>query len=94
MSEHAPSPYYKIFAWLAAFTIAEIAWAVWFVDFRIVLILGLGMMAAVKAALVGLYYMHLKYERGLIWGAILFPVVLVVVMVVGFLPDALFPYGS
>ena len=40
MSEHAPSPYYKIFAWLAAFTIAEIAWAVWFVDFRIVLILG------------------------------------------------------
>jgi len=94
MSEHAPSPYYKIFAWLTAFTVAEIAWAVWFVDFRIVLILGLGMMAALKAALVGLYYMHLKYERGLIWGAILFPVVLVVVMIVGFLPDALFPYGN
>ena len=43
--------------------------------------------------MVGLHYMHLKYERGLIWGAIPFPVVLVAVMIVGFLPDALFPYG-
>lgn len=94
MTEHAPSPYYKIFAWLTAFTVAEIAWAFWLVDFRLVLVIGLGMMAATKAALVGLFYMHLKYERGLLWGVILFPLLLVAVMVIGFLPDALFPYGS
>jgi hypothetical protein len=35
-----------------------------------------------------------KHQVGAAWGAILFPLVLVVVMIVGFLPDALFPYGS
>ena len=50
---------------------------------------GLGLMAAIKASLVGLYYMHLKWEGKLIWIAILSPVVLSVVMVVGLLPDAI-----
>jgi len=93
MSEHVDHPYYKVFAWLTVFTIGEIAWAVWFLEFRYVLIIGLGLMAAIKAALVGIYYMHLKYEGKLIWGAILFPLVLVLVMIAGFLPDALAPYG-
>ncbi|MHC4547465.1 MAG: cytochrome C oxidase subunit IV family protein [Planctomycetota bacterium] len=94
MSDHAAAPYYKVFAWLTAFTVAEIAWAIWFLEFRHVLVIGLGMMAATKAALVGLYYMHLKYERKLIWGVILFPVLLVLVMIVGLLPDSLAPYGG
>ena len=93
MSEHVDHPYYKVFAWLTAFTIGEVAWAVWLIEFRYALIIGLGLMAAIKAALVGLYYMHLKYEGKLIWGAILFPLVLVLVMIAGFLPDALAPYG-
>jgi caa(3)-type oxidase subunit IV len=53
---------------------------------------GLGVMAAAKAALVGLYYMHLKYEGKLLWVVALFPLTLVVVMIAGFLPDAVAPY--
>ena len=49
-------------------------------------------MAAAKAALVGLYYMHLKYEGKLLWLVALFPLTLVIVMIAGFLPDAIAPY--
>jgi cytochrome c oxidase subunit 4 len=94
MSEHAQisHPYYKIFGILTVLTIVEIAWAAWFHESRALLAGGLGIMAAVKAALVGLYYMHLKYEGKLLWVIALFPLVLVVVMISGLLPDALAPY--
>jgi len=90
MTETAGShhPYYKVFAWLTFFTIAEIVWAMPEGMPRWLLIAGLGVMATIKAALVGLYYMHLKYEGRLIWTVIVFPVVLVGVMVAGLLPDA------
>jgi cytochrome c oxidase subunit 4 len=95
MSDHAPAPYYKVLVWLTVLTVAEIGWAMVFEDSaRGILISGLAAMAAVKAALVGLYYMHLKYEGSMIWIAILFPLLLVVVMICGFLPDALAPYGG
>ena len=84
--------YYWIFGWLTLWTILELGWAHWFGDPddpRWLLVSGLGLMAAVKASLVGLYYMHLKWEGKLIWIAILSPVVLSVVMVIGLLPDAL-----
>jgi cytochrome c oxidase subunit 4 len=94
MSEHAQAshPYYKIFGILTVLTILEIAWAVWFHDSKAMLAGGLGLMAAAKAALVGLYYMHLKYEGKLLWVVALFPLMLVVIMIAGFLPDALAPY--
>ncbi len=85
-------PYYKIFGILTVLTIAEILWVYVFPDSRAMLAGGLGLMAAVKAALVALYYMHLKYEGKLLWVVALFPLVLVIVMISGFLPDALAPY--
>jgi cytochrome c oxidase subunit 4 len=89
--EHAAHPYYKVLAWLTFFTILEIMWSIWFHEHpsgRGLLIAGLSLMAAIKAALVGLYYMHLKYEGKVLWFVIAFPLVLVVVMVAGLLPDA------
>ncbi len=87
--EHPHSPYMKIFLWLTVLTVIEIAWALpWLGLPKLPLVLGLGVMAAVKAALVGLYYMHLRYETRLIWGVIFLPLFLVLVMVAGFLPDA------
>jgi cytochrome c oxidase subunit 4 len=88
----APHPYYKIFAILTVLTIAEIVWALVLHESRPLLAGGLGLMAAVKASLVGLYYMHLKYEGKLLWVVALFPLTLVIVMIAGFLPDALAPY--
>ena len=80
--------YYWIFAWLTLWTLLELGWASWFVDKSVVLIIGLSAMAAIKASLVGLYYMHLKWETKPIWLIILFPIVLCIIMVSGLLPDA------
>ena len=84
--------YYWVFGWLTLWTILELAWPGWFEGdpgLRWLLLSGLGVMACIKACLVGYYYMHLKWEGKLIWIAILSPVVLSIVMIVGLLPDAI-----
>ena len=89
MSDQEHSPYLKIFAWLTIWTVLEIAIALEVLGLpRLVVVLGLCVMAAVKAALVGLYYMHLKYEGKLIWVIIFTPIVLVGILVLGFYWDA------
>ena len=88
-AEQVSHPYYKVFAWLTALTIAEIAWGVYVQEPRFLLIAGLSILAAIKAAMVGLYYMHLKYEGKVIWAVIIFPVILVGVMIAGLLPVAI-----
>ena len=90
--ENHDKTYYWIFGWLTLWTIIELWWPTIFDpagDYRWALLGGLGVMAAIKACLVGYYYMHLKWEGKFIWIAILSPVVLSVVMIVGLLPDAL-----
>ena len=46
--------------------------------------------AAVKALLVALYYMHLKFERGVIYAMAIVPVVLVVILTFLLFPDFVF----
>ena len=90
--ENHDKTYYWIFGWLTALTLLELAWPGWFKgepSLRWLLLGGLGVMASIKAALVGLYYMHLKWEGKFIWAAILSPVVLSIVMIIGLLPDAI-----
>jgi cytochrome c oxidase subunit 4 len=88
-SDHAHAPYYKVLAGLTVLTVAEIVWALPAVGMaRIPLLVGLGVMAAVKAAMVGLYYMHLKYEGRILWTVILFPIGLVGIMILGLVWDA------
>ena len=88
---HGTGLYWKIFAALAVLTVVEILWAGWFGSESafIVLVLGLGLMAGTKALLVALYYMHLKQERALIYILVAAPLVLVLIMILGFLPDAI-----
>ncbi len=88
---HGTGLYWKIFAALAVLTVVEILWAGWFgsESMFIVLVLGLGLMAGTKALLVALYYMHLKQERALIYILVAAPLVLVLIMILGFLPDAI-----
>ncbi|MCZ6572680.1 MAG: cytochrome C oxidase subunit IV family protein [Planctomycetota bacterium] len=87
---HGTGLYWKIFGALTVLTVVEILWAGWFgSDAFIVLVLGLGLMAGTKALLVALYYMHLKQERALIYILVVTPLVLVLIMILGFLPDAI-----
>lgn len=43
--------------------------------------------AAMKASLIGWYYMHLSHERALIYGVAAAGVIAVVILAVGILPD-------
>ena len=61
--EHAIPNYMAIFWWLLGLTIAEIAWAVIPHHSELVLAAGIVALAIVKAVLVALYFMHLKFER-------------------------------
>jgi cytochrome c oxidase subunit IV len=61
--EHATPNYMAIFWWLLGLTIAEIAWAIIPHNSELVLAGGIVALAIVKAVLVALYFMHLKFER-------------------------------
>ena len=61
--EHAIPNYMAIFWWLLGLTIAEIAWAIIPHHSELVLAGGIVALAIVKAVLVALYFMHLKFER-------------------------------
>ena len=73
-AEHATPNYMAIFWWLLGLTIAEIAWAIIPHHSELVLAGGIVALAIVKAVLVALYFMHLKFERkslGIIVGSTL-----------------------
>ena len=79
-------PYLQVFVALAVLTAVEVGLASLALDrtLRVLILLGL---SAAKAALVALFYMHLRYDHrilALIGG---FPLFLVVIMLVIFLAD-------
>ncbi len=61
--EHTIPNYMAIFWWLLGLTIVEIGWAILPHHSRLVLAGGIVTMAVIKAVLVALYFMHLKFER-------------------------------
>ena len=60
---HPIPNYMAIFWWLLGLTIAEIAWAIIPHHSELILASGIVALAIVKAVLVALYFMHLKFER-------------------------------
>ncbi|MAW74169.1 MAG: hypothetical protein CME11_07945 [Gemmatimonadetes bacterium] len=64
--EHPQPRYYLIWFILAALTLAEVLYA--FLDLpKVVLAVGLVVMAVWKAVMVAMYYMHLRYEPARLW---------------------------
>lgn len=63
-TEHKKPNYMAIFWWLAGFTVVEVAYSsILPHSHKAMLIIGLVGFAAIKATLVALYFMHLKFER-------------------------------
>ena len=60
---HTTPNYMAIFWWLLGLTIVEIGWAILPHHSRLVLAGGIVGLAIVKAVLVAMYFMHLKFER-------------------------------
>jgi cytochrome c oxidase subunit IV len=60
---HKRPNYMAIFWWLAGFTAFEVAYSTILKPPKVFLISGLVLLAGIKAVLVALYFMHLKFER-------------------------------
>ena len=60
---HKTPNYMAIFWWLAGFTAFEVAYSTILTPPKAFLISGLVLLAGIKAVLVALYFMHLRFER-------------------------------
>jgi cytochrome c oxidase subunit 4 len=82
---HAATPhvsrrtYLVVFAWLAVMTVIEVVVAALHLP-PIIMITALVTLAIIKAALVVLYYMHLRYDSAYYWIILLVPIVFVLLL--------------
>ena len=82
------SPNYAAVFWaLFLLTICEIIVANLHFLAKPVIVVGLVFLAVVKAALVAFFYMHLKFEKYVIYFIVFFPLVLAVILTVMVLCD-------
>jgi caa(3)-type oxidase subunit IV len=95
MAAHAATPadiareerrYIQVFIWLAVLTALEIA-LTYLPLSRIVIGTGLVLLAASKASMVALYFMHLAHEKRTLTYIALTPAILCVFLVLMLLPD-------
>jgi cytochrome c oxidase subunit 4 len=85
-TSHAEPNYIGVFWWLLALTILEIA-AIYMPIARIIIVILLVGFALSKAALVALYFMHLKFERFTLGLIALTPLILCIFLILMLLPD-------
>ena len=78
--------YIQVFIWLAVLTAAEISLTFMPLP-RLVIGVGLVLLAASKASMVALYFMHLVHEKRMLTYIALTPAVLCVFLVLMLLPD-------
>lgn len=74
----------KIFIALFLLTALEVAWGMFFREPRWFLWSGLLICALIKALLIFMYFMHMKFERWLVWSLIL-PTPLLMVVFFGYI---------
>jgi cytochrome c oxidase subunit IV len=87
---HAEPNYLGVFWWLLALTILEVA-VVYMPMAKIVIAALLVTLAISKAALVAMYFMHLKFERRTLALVALSPFVLCLFLILMLMPD-IFPH--
>ncbi|MCY3742591.1 MAG: cytochrome C oxidase subunit IV family protein [Candidatus Poribacteria bacterium] len=84
---HTEHPkYMNIFWWLLGLTVAEVLVVIPDLPIAIKAILLIGM-ACSKAALVAIYFMHLKFERKTLAAIVITPFLICVFLVVMLMPD-------
>jgi cytochrome c oxidase subunit 4 len=83
---HTQQNYMPVFYWLVGLTIAEVAVAYTTMPKLIMVVLLVGM-AFTKAAMVALYFMHLKFERSTLTWIALTPLILCIFLALMLMPD-------
>ncbi len=83
---HTEPNYIGVFWWLLGLTILEIA-VIYVPMARLIIVILLVGLAVSKAALVAMYFMHLKFERVTLGVIALTPLILCVFLILMLLPD-------
>jgi caa(3)-type oxidase subunit IV len=83
---HEQRRYLQVFAWLAFLTALEIG-VIYLPVSRVAIAVMLVVLAATKAALVALFYMHLSVEKRTLAYIALTPAILCVFLLIALLPD-------
>ena len=83
---HTEPNYMAVFWWLLALTVLEIA-VIYMPVARMIIVILLVGLALSKAALVGLYFMHLKFERLTLGLIALTPLFLCIFLILMISPD-------
>jgi cytochrome c oxidase subunit IV len=81
------APYLKVWAGLAILTGVEYVYALVLKDHFVPLVLGLLLLAIVKASMVGWYFMHLKFEKKWVYILIIPAGVMAVLLTLALYPD-------
>ena len=84
---HKPVNYGAVFWSLLILTICEIITANLHMAAKPIIVVTLVFLAIVKASLVALFYMHLKFEKFIIYFIVIFPLFLAVTLTVMVLAD-------
>jgi len=80
------APYIAIWGVLLILTLAEVGYAFLPIS-KVLLVIGLIAMALMKAALVALYYMHLRWEPKRLWLLAAAPLPLAVILVIAVMTE-------
>ncbi len=83
---------YALYAvvWVALLILTGTTVAVSYVNLGVFNVVVALVIASVKASLVALFFMHLKYENKLVWGFALVPIYFLSLIIAGTLSDTLF----
>ncbi len=76
--------------WIALLALTATTVAVSYVNLGAWNVVAALAIASVKASLVALFFMHLKYENRLVWGFALTPIYFLILIIAGTLSDTLF----
>ena len=86
--EHSHPPYILIWVVLLVLTLAEVAMSLYMTNVsKVVLAVGLILMAVWKAVLVAMYYMHLRYEPTRLWILAISPLPFGVILVLAVITE-------
>ena len=83
---HAEPNYLAVFGWLFVLTVVEVG-VIFLPIPKLLIAASLVILAAVKASLVAIYFMHLKFERVVIWWIAVIPAILCVFLIFMLIPE-------
>jgi cytochrome c oxidase subunit 4 len=87
MHVESHAPYLKVFFALLILTILEYTYASTGLLGFFILVLGLMILAIIKASLVGWYFMHLKFEGRWVYGMLIPASILAMILTFALVPD-------